>query len=85
VLKIKMKKCVFARKEWKYLGFRISQDGVLADSDKIKAIIEQSLSTNQTRIRVFNGIIDFFRNLIEGYLLIMGLMTNLLKKDIPFI
>ncbi len=39
-LKIKMEKCAFARKELKYLGFRISQNGVLADPDKIKVIIE---------------------------------------------
>ena len=39
-LKIKMEKCAFARKELKYLGFRIGQDGVAADSDKIKAIVE---------------------------------------------
>src|SRR6266542_588775 len=30
-------------------------------------------------------MIGFFRNLIEGYSLIMGLMTDLLKKDTPFI
>jgi len=30
-------------------------------------------------------MVDFFRNLIEGYSLIIGLMTDLLKKDTPFI
>ena len=59
-LKIKIKKCAFARKELKYLGFKISQDGVLADLDKIKAIVEQSPPTNQTGIKAFNGIIGFF-------------------------
>ena len=59
-LKIKMEKCAFARKKLKYLSFRIGQDGVAADPDKIKAIIEQLPPTNQTGIRAFNGMIDFF-------------------------
>ncbi len=84
-LKIKMEKCAFAWKELKYLGFRIGQDGVAVDPDKIKAIEEQSPPTNQTGIRAFNGMVGFFRNLIEGYSLIMGPMTDLLKKDTPFI
>ena len=84
-LKIKPEKCAFAKRELKYLGFRISQDGVSADPDKIKAITEQLLPTNQTGIRAFNGMVGFFRNLIEGYSLIMGPMTDLLKKDTPFI
>ena len=39
-LKIKMEKCAFAQKELKYLDFRIGQDGVTVDPDKIKAIVE---------------------------------------------
>src|SRR6266498_1314678 len=83
-LKIKMEKCIFAKKELKYLSFRISWDEVLADPDKIKAIVKQLSPTNQTGIRAFNGIVGFFQNLIEGYSLIIGLMTNLLKKDVSF-
>ncbi len=80
-----MEKYTFARKELKYLGFRIGREGVTADLDKIKAIVEQLLPTNQTGIRAFNGMVGFFRNLIEGYSLIMGPMTDLFKKDTPFI
>ena len=80
-----MEKCAFAWKELKYLGLRISWDGVLADLNKIKAIVEQLLPTNQTGIKAFNNIVGFFWNLIEGYSLIISLMTDLLKKDMPFI
>ncbi len=80
-----MEKCTFARKELKYLGFRIGRDGVAADLDKIKVIVEQPSPTNQIRIRAFNSMVGFFQNLIEGYSLIMDLMTDLLKKDTPFI
>ena len=59
-LKIKMEKYAFARKELKYLGFRIGWDGVAADPDKIKAIVEQPPPTNQTGIRAFNGMVGFF-------------------------
>ena len=59
-LKIKMEKCAFARKELKYLSFRIGRDGVAADHDKIKAIVEQPLLTNQTGIRAFNDMVGFF-------------------------
>ncbi len=55
-----MEKCAFAQKELKYLDFRIGQDGVTVDPDKIKAIVEQLPLTNQTGIRTFNGIVGFF-------------------------
>ena len=45
-LKIKMKKCAFAWRELKYLGFRISWKEVSADPNKIKAIVKQLSLTN---------------------------------------
>ncbi len=61
-LKLKIEKCEFATQELKYLGFKINKDGIASDPDKVKVIVAQPASTNQTQIRAFQGMIKFFKN-----------------------
>ena len=37
-LKLELSKCKFMQKETQYLGFIISQDGIMADLDKVKVM-----------------------------------------------
>ena len=61
-LKLKVEKCEFAIQELKYLGFKINKDEITPDPDKVKVIVAQLASTNQTQIRAFQEMIKFFRN-----------------------
>ena len=63
-LKLKLEKCEFAKKQLKYLRFIISEFGIKPDPEKVRAIVDQPVLTNQTQIRSFLGIIRFFRNYI---------------------
>src|SRR6266498_1522548 len=83
-LKLKLEKCEFARKQLKYLGFIVGEFGIKPDPKKVRAIVDQPAPTNQTQIRSFLEIIRFFRNYIQGFSTIAGLMTNLLAKEVLY-
>src|SRR6266496_6693135 len=84
-LKLKFEKCEFAKKQLKYLDFIVREFGIKSDPEKIRVIVDQPASTNQTQIRSFLGMIGFFRNYIQGFSTIAGPMTNLLAKEVPYI
>ena len=84
-LKLKLEKCEFAKKQLKYLGFIIGEFDIKSDLEKVRAIVDQQVSTNQTQIRSFLGMIGFFRNYIQGFSTIAAPMTNLLAKETPYI
>eukprot|EP00731_Ephydatia_muelleri_P009839 Em0005g425a len=57
-------KCSFSVDKLKFLGHVISRDGVSADPDKTKAILQMKPPTNITELRRFMGMgQSFFRNL----------------------
>ncbi len=61
-LKLKLEKCEFAKKQLKYLGFIVGEFGIKPNSEKVRAIVDQSAPNNQTQIRSFLRMIGFFRN-----------------------
>src|SRR6266496_1749480 len=84
-LKLKLEKCKFAKKQLKYLGFIVGEFGIKPDPEKVRAIVDQLTPTNQTQIRLFLGMIGFFRNYIQGFLTIAEPMTNLLAKEVSYV
>ncbi|SRR6266542_637153 len=84
-LKLKLEKCEFAKKQLKYLRFIVEEFGIKLDSEKVRAIIDQPAPINQIQIRLFLGMIRFFKNHIQRFSTIAGPMTNLLVKEIPYV
>ncbi len=83
-LKLKLEKCEFAKKQLKYLGFIVGEFEIKLNPEKVRAIIDQLVLTNQTQIRSFLGMIGFFRNHIQEFSTIAAPMTNLLAKEVPY-
>ena len=84
-LKLKLEKCVFAKKQLKYLKFIVGEFGIKPDLDKVRAIVDQPAPTNQTQIRSFLRMIGFFRNHIQEFSTIASPITNLLAKEVRFV
>ena len=62
-------KCEFHKRQIKFLGHVIDQDGVRPDPDKLSAILEMDAPTNLTQLRRFMGMVNqlgkFSRNCAE--------------------
>jgi hypothetical protein len=53
---LRPRKCKFAKSQVQYLGFVLSENGVAASADKVKAMIEYPTPKNAIDVRAFLGL-----------------------------
>lgn len=67
-LKLDLKKCEFAVKQVKYLGFVVTAEkGIEVDPDKKIAIEKWEVPRSQTAVRSFLGFANFYRDFIHNF------------------
>jgi len=69
-LKMKPKKCDFFRKEVKFLGWIVNEQGVGVDPPKIKTIMEWPTPTTVKQLQAFIGLVNYHRNYIPKFAVI---------------
>ena len=84
-LLIKPSKCSFARQKLEYLGHIIGSEGVSTDPSKIAAVQQWITPTNVKQLRGFLGLSGYYRKFIQGYGVLSRPLSDLLKKNVPFI
>ena len=77
-------KCKFAKSQVQYLGFRLSEDGVAASADKVKAVREYPTPKNAKDVRAFLGLASFYRRLVPNFAEAAKPLTILTRKDQNF-
>jgi hypothetical protein len=81
----KLSKCEFYKNELKFLGHVVSADGIKADPDKIRSIIEWPPLRNINDVQCFLGLVNFYGRFIPSFAKKAAPLTDLLQKDRSFI
>ena len=83
-LKLKPAKCEFFQKETQYLGFKINEEGIQPDLDKVKAIKLVLTLTTVRQVRAFIGMTSYYRRFIRNFSDIAEPLVNLTRKYARF-
>ena len=84
-LKLKLKKCCFAKKSVKYLGHIISRAGVATDPDKIVSMTTFPAPKTIAQLRTFLGMTNYYRRFVPNFSHVVHPLTELTKKNTPFV
>ena len=83
-IKLKLSKCKFMQKEIRYLGFIFSEDGIMADPNKMKILRQMLAPTCVSKVWSFIGMCNYYRRFIPHFLTIAKPLSRLTKKFAKF-
>lgn len=77
-------KCIFRQSTIKFLGYSISAEGIVPDSDNVEALLKLPPPQNLTQLRSFLGMAGFYLRCIPRYAELVEPLRQLLRKDVTF-
>ena len=80
-LKLKLKKCHFAKQQITYLGHVISTKGVEPDGTKLAAVTAYPTPRNSKEVKQFMGLSNYYHRFISNYAHLAEPLHRLLRKS----
>jgi hypothetical protein len=80
-IKINLQKCFFGSKEVSYLGFQLTEQGILPGMDKLKAVKNKPPPANVHEVCQGLGLCNFFRCHVCNFAQLTAPLTALTKKE----
>ena len=62
----------------------VSEDGIRVDPRKIEVILEWKPSRSVTEVRIFLGLVGYYRRFVKRFSMTTTPMTRLLQKNVKF-
>jgi len=84
-LKLQPGKCEFLRKEFTYLGHKLTDGGLRPDPEKVAVVKKFPNPTNTCEIKQYMGLCSYYRRFIPNFIKIAKPLTNLLRNNVPFV
>ena len=79
-----MHKCEFLKDKVDYLGFEVSQDGIHASPEKVKAVLDWPRPQSVHDIRSFLGLGSYYRKFIKGFSQLTKALTDLTREKVTW-
>ena len=83
-LQVKLSKCSFAQPSTRFLGFRVSAEGISVDPKKVQAVQSWPPPHDLKSTRSYLGFTGFYRRFVPNYAKIAAPLTDLTRTSVPF-
>ena len=84
-LRLKPKKCEFARESVVYLGHVVSAEGVKTDPEKLRAVACYPPPGAVKPLRSFLGLASYYRRFVPRFSTVASPLHALTRKDVPYV
>ena len=83
--KVSLSKCQWCKTKVNYVGLLVGPQGVEPQLERVPGITNIAAPTNISELRSFLGVCNYSRQFIENYADLAKPLTELLKKNTPFV
>ncbi|KAL4379662.1 hypothetical protein GQ457_02G023920 [Hibiscus cannabinus] len=80
----KLSKCEFWIREFVFLVYVVSSEGIRVDPKKVEAVVNWKQPKSVTKIRSFLGLTGYYRRFLSGFSKVTAPLTKLLQKDVKY-
>jgi hypothetical protein len=82
-LKINLPKCFFGSKNVSYLGFRLTEEGIIPQKDRLKTVARAEPPESVKKIRPFLGLSNIFCTHVNFFAQVASPLTCFHKEGMP--